>query len=45
MNRITIDGNSAMAHIAYLMNELAVIYPIVLYHINILRKEKNYEIN
>jgi len=28
MNRITIDGNSAMAHIAYLMNDMAVIYPI-----------------
>ena len=28
MNKITIDGNSAMAHIAYLMNDMAVIYPI-----------------
>lgn len=28
MNRITIDGNSAMAHIAYMMNDMAVIYPI-----------------
>lgn len=28
MKRITIDGNSAMAHIAYLMNDMAVIYPI-----------------
>lgn len=28
MNRVTIDGNSAMAHIAYLMNDMAVIYPI-----------------
>ena len=28
MNRITIDGNSAMAHIAYLMNDMAMIYPI-----------------
>ena len=28
MNKITIDGNSAMAHIAYLMNDIAVIYPI-----------------
>ncbi len=28
MNRITIDGNSAMAHIAYLMNDMAIIYPI-----------------
>ena len=28
MNRITIDGNSAMAHVAYLMNDMAVIYPI-----------------
>ena len=28
MKRITIDGNSAMAHIAYMMNDMAVIYPI-----------------
>lgn len=28
MKRVTIDGNSAMAHIAYLMNDMAVIYPI-----------------
>ena len=28
MKRITIDGNSAMAHVAYLMNDMAVIYPI-----------------
>lgn len=28
MKRITIDGNSAMAHIAYLMNDMAIIYPI-----------------
>lgn len=28
MKKITIDGNSAMAHIAYLMNEMAIIYPI-----------------
>lgn len=28
MKKITIDGNSAMAHIGYLMNDMAVIYPI-----------------
>lgn len=28
MKKVTIDGNSAMAHIAYLMNDFAVIYPI-----------------
>lgn len=28
MKRVTIDGNSAMAHIAYSMNDMAVIYPI-----------------
>ncbi len=28
MNKITIDGNSAMSHIAYLMNDMAIIYPI-----------------
>ena len=28
MKKVTIDGNSACAHIAYLMNDLAIIYPI-----------------
>ena len=28
MNKITIDGNGAMSHIAYLMNDIAFIYPI-----------------
>lgn len=28
MNKITIDGNGAMSHIAYLMNDMALIYPI-----------------
>ena len=28
MNKITIDGNGAMSHIAYLMNDMAFIYPI-----------------
>lgn len=28
MKKVTIDGNSACAHIAYMMNDLAVIYPI-----------------
>ena len=28
MKKVTIDGNSACAHIAYMLNDLAVIYPI-----------------
>lgn len=28
MKRVTVDGNTACAHIAYLMNDQAVIYPI-----------------
>ena len=28
MKRVTVDGNSACAHIAYIMNDHAVIYPI-----------------
>ena len=28
MNKVTIDGNGAISHIAYLMNDMAVIYPI-----------------
>lgn len=28
MQKVTIDGNSALSHIAYLMNDLAIIYPI-----------------
>ena len=28
MKKVTVDGNSACAHIAYLMNDQAIIYPI-----------------
>ena len=28
MKKVTVDGNSACAHIAYMMNDMAVIYPI-----------------
>ena len=28
MKKVCIDGNTACAHIAYMMNEMAIIYPI-----------------